>query len=235
MSNFFQAAFGKRNTLVRASGKPLPRWQKRARELRNQSDERKKTDELKSTMFKRNPNLRIHRIYGTVIIDGKERKFSIDIMRDPKEISNNQMCGYLKKFYSDLNNGLIPENHYYALYPSPQHLLNAKKIKHQGLTDYLAKKSGGLGGASRFGRWKAGARRGTQPRISEGPSKPWAEVQWLILGYKFLINEAEQMIIAYRHELRKLGVKLKPYSSWRIRHGEELFLKEIGWTEEQPE
>lgn len=59
-------------------------------------------------------------------------------------------------------------------------------------------------------------------------AKP-AVSKWLTVGYKRLIREHEQSIIYYRHKLRELGKKLKPYPVARIRRLEEEFLKEIGW------
>lgn len=72
--------------------------------------------------------------------------------------------------------------------------------------------------------------------------KPWQKPvlkvkppvrEWRIVGVRRLIREFEQKIIHYRHELRKLGLKLKPYSAKRIRRLEQEFLSDIGWKEQK--
>jgi hypothetical protein len=68
--------------------------------------------------------------------------------------------------------------------------------------------------------------------------KPWekrpfivkpAVKKWLAPGYRHLITSYEWSIVLTRQKLRELGVRLKPYSSLRIRKMEEQYLREIGW------
>ena len=65
--------------------------------------------------------------------------------------------------------------------------------------------------------------------------RPKRVKKWTAARAKWLIRRHERTIIRYRHELRKLGVKLKPYSARRIRRLEEEFLEDIGWTGESSE
>lgn len=240
MSKSQQMRFGKRKLLVKGRGRPLPRWDARREELRRQARARRVADEMKEIVFRENPNASIHTVYGTVILNGQERKFSIDVLRDPYEVSKQGMYKKLKRFYENLYNGLIPKRNYYAFYLSPDHLLRSKKIPHQGLVRYMGKKIEYKKKRTRFQSWIPGGRK--RRIIKREKPRPWRDVQWRILRYKELISEAEQMIVYYRHKIRELGKKLRPYSSGktvgpesaaRIRRAEERFLEEIGWKEEK--
>ena len=230
MSRFQQMAFGKRKPLVKARGRPLPRWQSKREELRRQAEARRVSDEMKEIIFRENPDASIHTVYGTVVLNGQERKFSIDVVRDPYEVSKEGMYNKLKVFYERIYDGWIPKRNYYAFYLSPDHLLAAKKVPHQGLVKYMGKKIEYEKKRSKFQSWIPGGRK---RRIKREKPKPWNEIQWKIAHYERLITEAEQQIIWYRHKIRELGKKLGPYKkSWRIRTAEQQFLNAIGWKEE---
>lgn len=67
-----------------------------------------------------------------------------------------------------------------------------------------------------------------KPKVRKIKLKPPVS-KWLVVGYKRVITEHERTIIYYRHKLRELGVKLRPYSAAHIRRLEKEYLKEIGW------
>lgn len=54
--------------------------------------------------------------------------------------------------------------------------------------------------------------------------------RWYIVGYRWLIGEAEQEIIWYRQKLRELGVRLRPFTGARIRFAEKRYMKRVART-----
>lgn len=131
----FQTAFGKRKTLVKARGKPLPNWERVWEERKRQAKARRVSDVMKEIVFKTTPNAKIFSIYGNAIIRGKVEKFSFDVAYNPEEYPPAVIYDKIKAIYDKAYKGELPANYYYQFFLSPDHLLRGRFIKHEGIVD----------------------------------------------------------------------------------------------------
>jgi len=156
-SGFEQKAFGKGGKLSKARGRPLPKFIKIAEERRRQAKIRKAGDALKAIAFRQNPHARVWSLYGSAVINGKNQKFSFDVLYDerkyPKGVKDLRLYRIKKEIYERLYRGEIPQNFYYQFFISPTHLQRTRWIEHQGITS-IGQISRGKGKKGRFETWR---------------------------------------------------------------------------------
>jgi hypothetical protein len=133
---FEQFKFGERKTIVKGGKKLADKWEHRRREDVRLFKQRRATDAFKRIIFRDNPYVTMFSIYGNVLINGQNRRFSFDVCFTGRPSPANDLHIYntMKQLHDKLLSGYLPRRFYYSFHFG-DNVLHSPMIEHEGIVE----------------------------------------------------------------------------------------------------